>query len=156
MVARPGPPLPTDCEERLRRLYDYWSACRPSGQALPGRQHIDPCAVPDLLAWIWLLDVARHPLRFRYRLLGTEQVDAMKRDITGRFLDEVHPSFRSSDSYPQYVAAAEHGAVGYRRGPPTFHISKDYLSIERLLLPLARNGSDVDMVLAITVYHRPG
>lgn len=149
------PPLPADCDRRIRRLYEYWLAVHPPSGGLPGRQHIDPTAVPDLLAWLWILDVERRPLRFRYRLVGTEQVAAMDGDPTGRFLDEVHPAFTGSASYPQYVAAAERAEIGYRRGAPSFHMSKDYVAIERLLLPLARDGRTVDMLLAITVYFSP-
>ena len=116
-------PLPADCDPRLRRLYDHWLSLRPAAGGLPGRQHIDPAAIRDLLPWIWMVDVERNPLRFRYRLLGTEQVHAMERDFTGRFLDEAHPSFVASVSYPQYVAAAERAEIGYRRGPPVFHLT---------------------------------
>lgn len=101
-----------------------------------------------------MLDVEREPLRFRYRLVGTEQVAAMGADLTGRYLDEAHPRFVTSLTYPDYVAAAERGEVRLHRGPPTFHINKDYVSIERLLLPLAADGSKVDKLLAITVYFR--
>jgi hypothetical protein len=148
-------PLPADCDPRLRRLYDYWLSLRPAAGGLPGRQHIDPAAIRDLLPWIWMVDVERNPLRFRYRLLGTEQVHAMERNFTGRFLDEAHPSFVASVSYPQYVAAAERAEIGYRRGPPVFHLSKDYVAIERLLLPLAKDGATVDVLVAITVYFSP-
>lgn len=147
--------LPEDCDWRIRRLYDYWRSVHPASGGLPGRQHIDPAAISELLPWLWMVDVERNPLRFRYRLVGTEQVSVMEADLTGRYLDEAHPRFLSSLTYPQYPAAAEHAEVGYHRGPPTFHINKDYVSIERLLLPLAKDGQEVDKLLAITVYHRP-
>lgn len=102
-----------------------------------------------------MVDVQRRPLRFRYRLLGTEQVEAMEGDFTGRWLDEAHADFAASASYPEYVAAAERAVIGYRRGRPTFHTAKDFISMERLLLPLARNGTAVDILLAITVYDGP-
>ncbi|MGO8918965.1 MAG: PAS domain-containing protein [Stellaceae bacterium] len=149
------PALPVDCDERIRRLYDYWKAVHPPSGGLPGRQHVDPIAMSKLLPWLWMVDVERNPLRFRYRLVGTEQVSAMDADFTGRFLDEVHPRFLAGFTYPHYVAAAERSEINYYRGAPIFHINKEYVSIERLLLPLAKNGRDVDMLLAITVYHRP-
>ncbi len=146
--------LPDDCDRRIRRLYDHWRAVHPASGGLPGRQHVDPAAIPELLPWLWMLDVERDPLRFRYRLVGTEQVSAMGADMTGRYLDEAHPRFLTSLTYPDYVAAAERAEIRYHRGPPTFHINKDYVLIERLLLPLAGDGSEIDKLLAITVYHR--
>lgn len=151
----PDPPLPADCDPRVRRLYDYWRRIHPPLGGLPGRQHVDPTEISDLLPWLWMVDVVRTPLRFRYRLVGTEQVAAMEHDFTGQFLDEAHPRFLGSASYPQYVAAAERAEIGYLRGKPVFHLNKDYIAIERLLLPLARDGKSVDMLLAITVYFSP-
>jgi hypothetical protein len=116
--------LPEDCDGRIRRLLEYWESVRPVGGGLPGRQHIDPVAIPELLPWLWMLDVERDP----------------------RFL--------ASLTYPDYVAAAERHALRFHRGPPVFHINKDYVSIERLLLPLASDGKEVDKLLALTVYFR--
>jgi hypothetical protein len=146
--------IPDSCEPRLRRVYDYWVSIHPCGGGLPGRQHLDPVALPDLLPWLWMVDVERQPLRFKYRLLGTEQVKAMEGNFTGRWIDEVHPKFLGSIAYPQYVAAAERAEIGYIKGPPSFHTAKTYIGMERLLLPLARDGRCVDMLLAITTYQR--
>jgi hypothetical protein len=96
-------------------------------------------------------------LRFGYRLPGTEQVNALQRDLTDWFPGEVHPHVPRTDNYPpQYDAAAEQRTIRYRRGAPTFHISKQYASIERLLRPLAKRGRDGGIALAISVYRRAG
>ena len=46
-------------------FYDYWVAAAPAGQ-LPGRQHIHPEEIPGFLSRMFMLDVSRDPLRFRY------------------------------------------------------------------------------------------
>jgi hypothetical protein len=140
------------CDERLQRLHGYWRSIRPPAALLPGRKHFDPLDVPSLLPWLWLLDVQRSPLRFRYRLVGTVHVDVEGRNRTGQWLDEAHPSFPDSNAHEQYVAAVTRHEIAFYRGPPTYVVRKDYLSLERLVLPLAANGSDVDMLLAITVF----
>ena len=146
--------LPLDCDRRLRQLCDYWRAITPGGSALPGRQHFDPLDIPALLPWVWLLDVHRDPLRFRYRVTGTEHRRVSGRDATGHWMHELHPDFASFESYPEFVVAVERREIRYRRGRPVFPIVNDVRETERLLLPLARNGWDVDMLLAITVYLR--
>ena len=151
--------LPADCDPRVRQLFDYWLSIHPAGGGLPGRQHFDPLAVAKLLPWLWMADVQRSPLRFRYRLLGTENVREMERDYTGRWIDEANPGFLASPIYPQFVAAVERGQVAYRNGPPHHHVRsdyvamKDYITIERVLLPMARDGRVVDLLLAISIYH---
>jgi hypothetical protein len=139
------------CDSRLRALHRYWRAIRPADGILPARKHFDPIEVPKLLPWLWLVDVVHAPLRFKYRLIGTVHVDTEGRNRTGEWLDEAHPQFRQSAAHGQFTAAVERREVAFYRGPPTYVVQKDYLSIERLVMPLAANGRDVDMLLAITV-----
>jgi hypothetical protein len=144
----------SDWHPKVRRLYEYWRKIHPPTGELPGRQHFDPVDIPNLLRYLWLLDIHRDPLRFRYRLLGTVHVAAMRRNLVGQWLDEVHPSFLTSPSYPQYVDLVTHRRASYRKGAPGFHVDPDLYEMERVILPLARNGRDVDMTLAITIYFR--
>jgi hypothetical protein len=135
----------------IRALYDHWIAIHPAA-GLPGRQHIDPTAISRLLAHLFMVDVSRDPLRFKYRLIGTEFVRLIGRDLTGLYLDEVHPGFHGL-ILRQYAEAAELGRPAYRKGPIMYARSdKRYLGMERLIVPLARNGVDVDMILGVVVY----
>jgi hypothetical protein len=151
-IIAPGDDLPP-CDERIAALNDYWRAIRPAPDRLPGRQHFDPLDVPRLLSWIWLLDVHRDPLRFRYRLMGTEQVRVIGSDTTGQWLHECFPHVPAAPTYRHFLAAAEHGMISYNRGFPVLHVPKEYILTERIFLPLARDGHQVDMLLALTVYH---
>ena len=45
----------------IRALYDYWVSVHPPG-GLPGRQHIDPIAIPRLLPHLFMVDVSRDPI----------------------------------------------------------------------------------------------
>jgi hypothetical protein len=135
----------------IRALYDYWISVHPPA-GLPGRQHIDPTAIPRLLPDLFMVDVSRDPLRFKYRLVGTEFVTLIGRDLTGRYLDEVHPSFNGL-ILRQYTEAAELGQPAYRKGPIMYaRPDKRYLGMERLIVPLSGNGVDVDMILGVVVY----
>src|SRR3546814_3761584 len=77
----------------IKALYDYWQSIRPNDLALPGRRHFDPLDIPELLPNIWMLDVKRDPLRFRFRLIGIDIVRFTGRDSTGQWLDEVYPGY---------------------------------------------------------------
>lgn len=151
-IFSPDEPLPA-CDGRIDRLHRYWQSIRPGPALLPGRQHINPWDVPrGLLPWIWLIDVQRAPLRFSYRLAGTGYVDVKERNVTGRSLDEAYPGFARSIAYPQFAAGVEERRLSYYAGPPLFHVKKGYDRAERLMMPLARNGRDVDMLLAMTLF----
>ncbi len=147
---------------KLRRLNDYWRSIHPR-DGLPGRQHLDPLAIPDILPHLWLMDVQRGPFRLKYRLLGTLLVEWIGKDHTGRWLDEVHPHvLESADplaqgtgALPRLKSVVDTGVPNWRRGKPTLFLAhKDFVEIERLVLPLASDGRNVDVLIAATVFHR--
>lgn len=141
------------CDERIAALLQYWRSIRPDSAKFPGRQHFDPVAIPKLLPWIWLMDVQRAPLRFRFRVMGTEQTAFIGDDPTGRWVDERFPNLLTKITYRHFVACAERGAMTYQSPLPVAHVDKRYMSSERICLPMARNGHDIDMVLAMSVFH---
>jgi hypothetical protein len=145
--------VPPNCDGRIRRLYDYWCSIRPTGDRLPGRQHLEPLDVPELLQWLSLLDVVGEPPRFRYRLVGTGQARVMESDFTGRWIDEAYDGFRKTQDHAEFAAVAG-GGIRYSRRPPEYRVERSHVLMERLLLPLARDGVNVDMVLSIALYTR--
>lgn len=139
---------------RTKRLYQHWLSIHPSDR-LPGRQHFDPVAVPDLLPGLWLLDVERRPFRLRYRLVGTNIVQAIGREVTGMWLDDAHPHVRNDPSFfSRYERAAESRKPMWRLGKPRLWSHKEFNNVENLLLPFARDGTAVDMLMAFTVIYR--
>ncbi len=148
-----GMDLPESCDPRVRRVYEYWRSIHPATGGLPGRQHLEPLDLADVLRWLWLVDVAREPIRFRYRLVGTGHVQALGRDLTGQWLDEAHEGFGAMISSGEFATGAA-GKLCFSRRRPQFRVDPDYAVFERVLLPLARDGTLVDMLLGISVYRR--
>lgn len=137
---------------RFREFFEYWVSKAPP-ERLPGRQHIDPLELRQLLPGIALYDVIDEGgrLRFRCRLVGTAVVDAVGSDFTGCFMDDV---VRVTTTYE-----ALHGALNgvVRTRQPFFGRSwisnpeRDHVFIDRLFLPLASDGTSVDMVIGYYV-----
>ena len=143
----------------LQRFYDYWLSVAPPGQ-LPGRQHVTPEALAPLLRRVWMLDVHRDPTRFRYRLAGTFVVWSLGREVTGSWVDELHPDCPLKpilhDRY-RYVAAT--GRPSWRHGETILDRQPDYRSnrarhfetVENCIVPLARDGTTVDILFGASV-----
>lgn len=139
---------------KIRRVYDYWQSVHPP-EGLPGRQHIDPEPIRDLLPGIWLVDVQRSPFRLRYRLVGTRVVEAMGRDVTGQWFDEAHPHVSKNPNYlERSQRVVETGTPSWRRGGPNLWQHEFYGSLENLILPLATDGRSVDILMVLTVFYR--
>jgi len=135
----------------VQTFYDYWLAAAPPGR-LPGRQHVRPEDLAPLLSRLWLLDVYRDPLRFRYRLAGTDIVRSVGRELTNGWLDEVQPeTLQNPMLRDRYRYIVETGRPTWRRGPSFWVRNPLHRIIENCLVPLAADGQNVDMVFAVSV-----
>ena len=143
--------LPKDCSPMICELFDYWLSIHPN-EGLPGRQHFDPLEIFGLSRNIWLLDVDKAPLRFRVRRIGAELIECTNRDITGRFLDEFYENLEATEAGNHLVYSTEKGVPTYRRGMLISKSTKYYDMLERIILPLATDGENVDMLLNFTRY----
>lgn len=142
-----------DWHARLRRLYEYWRGIHPAS-GLPGRQHFDPVQVPDLLPNLWMVDVVGQPLRFRYRLVGTIIVTAVGRELTGQWLDEAHEGFVGSRIEHVYRSIVSKRRPHHRKEPSRVVQLNDHALLENLMLPLAADGANVDIILGGVVFSR--
>jgi hypothetical protein len=135
----------------VRRFYEYWLSVAPPDR-LPGRQHIRPEDLVPLLSRLWMLDVHRNPLRFRYRLAGTDIVRGVHRELTGEWLDEVQPKTITNPLMrDRHRFVAEMGSPTWRRGPILWDQDPTHRTIENCVVPLAADGVTVDKIFAVSV-----
>jgi hypothetical protein len=141
----------SDWHPAVRRFYEYWLSVAPP-RCLPGRQHIRPEDIVPLLPRLWMADVHRAPLRFRYRLVGTEITRSVSREMTGCWLDEAQPEFERTpmlrDRF-RYIVGT--GRPTWRRGQTFWERDPTHRTIENCLVPLAADGETVDKIFAFSV-----
>jgi hypothetical protein len=128
----------------MRRLAAYWLWKRVDGR-LPRRADIRPEEITPDLPFIYLVDVLRDPLAFRYRLVGTRVSAWSMRDYTGASVTpaEYGPNWKIIfDAYCDIVEqrlprATELFAPWLRR---------EFQYYERFLAPLSEDGETVTMI----------
>lgn len=139
---------------KIARMLDHWRSLAPAPGVLPGRQHFDPLQVPDLLAHIWLVDVERGPtLRFRHRLIGTALIEAGVPIRRGDYLDEIGNQPMREEVVGAFEGVVRDRRPDWRRGVPMVQHAKHVSELERILLPLAADGTKVDMLLGMTLFY---
>lgn len=131
----------------LQQLYVYWDAKRAGGM-YPGREAIDPLELRFILGSLILIDVETDPIRFRYRLFGSDIARRQGFDMTGKYLDD-HPwqelAALARETYLQ-VLQTRKPALIRRKGV----VDEQYVDHHSLVLPL---GSDrVDMLLIGVIF----
>ncbi|WP_192813256.1 PAS domain-containing protein [Oceanibaculum indicum] len=135
----------------VRTVHDYWLRIAPPG-LLPGRQHMDPLDIPDLLPRIWLLDVIWPGPEFRFRLVGSRIVNRLGHDPTGERLEDASLDYEQNPSLTErYRATVEHRQPTYRLGPQRLTRTRDFEFVENIFLPMAEDGRTVDMLMALSV-----
>jgi hypothetical protein len=133
----------------LEIIYQYWLS-KKCGRAMPSRADIDPVELPGRL-WpnLMLIDVVRDQAkpRFRYRHVGTAFSDAVGRELTGQFLNEVMPS---RGGYRDYILGIYEELIRRRQAMYTenvflFQQRAAPLLMRRLSMPLSTDGVTVDI-----------
>jgi hypothetical protein len=144
MTAQIG--VPAAAVRAHEELFAYWASLKDGGR-LPGRRHLDPGGMTRLLPTVSLIDVARRdPMDFRVRLAGTGLYGVYGGEITGKSLGDIY-----NTGAAEYWRLELGKVIAERR--PTVGVHNlawrgaSHLSILWLRLPLAANGSEVDMIL---------
>ena len=134
----------------LKRSYRYWAERCDNGN-LPGRQDLDPVDIPELLPNIMLVDVLRREgrFRFRFRLMGEQQVYVAGRNMAGEFVEDGLER-GASDVIKRFRRIVR------RRRPHFWRHNflteeKKHCVYESVALPLASDGAVVDMIAAVAV-----
>lgn len=138
-------------DSRLNELLEYWLEKRGT-RAMPGRADIKPTQMGSLLRMLNLIEVEHHPLRFRHRLVGTDTIQRLGRDATGRVLDE---SLYGADT-PQILetlARLVREARPFRRLARLEWNNQPHMEMESVELPLGENGN-VQMILRGSVFRQ--
>jgi len=141
-----------DRHPRFQRLASYLAGKAPPGK-LPGRQHIDPLEIPDLLPHLMLIDVVPQrvgPARYRIRLVGTEVVAIQGTDGTGRYVEDILTADEGAEIRRGYEEILRSRQPQYRRGMVAAH-GREHILYERIAFPLATDGEHVDMLIFVFV-----
>ena len=132
-------------EPALRALLDYWHRAR-GARRMPARGDLRPADLPRLLPHLFLIDVEAEPLRLRYRLLGTALTEAVGRDSTGRYCDEIYPPPAMAEIERSYRWIMAHRAP-VRTPGRAIHNELGFYDYEMLHLPLSPDDERVNMTL---------
>lgn len=129
-------------------LFAYWRA-RAGAKSIPARGDIDPVVdLGHLVQHLFLVDVERDPLRFRYRLVGTKVVEHVGTDMTGKYLDQlVEFDTQYARVKPDYETTVERRTATVSLVRFLTKDGEHSVNYERLLLPLSDDGRTVNMIL---------
>lgn len=114
---------------------------------MPTRADIDPLEMRQWLPRLSLVDVSQDGQHFTYRLVGTQMVDLLGVNPTGRLVETAWPEEMAGTVVEGYRQVVE------MRKPVFCQQINGWLEDQKptawaMRLPLSSNGEDVDMVMA--------
>ena len=128
----------------LARLYAWWNG-QLHGRAMPARKDFTPADVAYMLGCLHLVDVEGAPVRFRFRLTGSETVLRLGFDPTGGYVDDIRPR-----EYAEFLRETYLEAVAART-PICNYVHFDFAERStryvHLLLPLSDDGARINMLM---------
>jgi len=139
-------PRGEDCQSELvRQILEYWQyKCR--GRKMPARADLDPLEMRGALNHMIMIEIHRDPLRFRTRLVGSEQVKRRGFDFTAKWLDELPEGYRA-------VVLPRAEAIAARGEPVRSRIRKEmdgrFFDYEAVWLPLGVDGQNTTMIMVV-------
>jgi hypothetical protein len=134
----------------LQRLYCDWAARR-GGRDFPARRDFDVLDLDYIIGNLSLLDVSYRPLRFRFRVQASRVTERVGYEMTGKDLDML-PAPGTRDAVRRHFVA-----VINRREPVVQMrerriLDDRVLPCEVLALPLAHDGTTIDMLMTGLVW----
>jgi hypothetical protein len=139
-------PRSEDCQsEIVRQILEYWQfKCR--GRKMPARADLDPLEMRGALNQMVMIEIHRDPLRFRTRLVGSEQVKNRGFDFTANWLDELPDGYRSV-VLPRAEAVAMRGESV--RSRIRRKLDDRLFDYETVWLPLGADGETATMIMVV-------
>ena len=126
-------------------LFAYWRSLR-ADASVPPRRRLDPNDMKRLLPTVSLIEAPPGAGDYRVRLAGTGLYNVYGREITGRSFSEIY-----NTSAAEYWREELGRVVKDRRPGVGVHNlawrGASHLSLIWIRLPLATQGTDVDMIL---------
>jgi hypothetical protein len=138
-------------DARLVVVHRHWQSLR-EGANLPAATRFDPLDLAPQLGLLFMVRVEHagdgDPV-LRYSLIGTQLVEALGRDTTGRTVAETFPPDHPVDRVYRHLLAARvpvrtHGRLDW--------VDKAYRRFESILLPLAGPDGRIAKVLGAAAY----
>jgi hypothetical protein len=143
--------MPAD-DARLAEMLAYWTDLR-NGSLLPSLSDIDPIMLKRMMGWTHIVDTsASNPENYFYRLWGSSvRLDSGK-DHTRMMLGSCPWPILRDTAMQDYAHVVSTGEPAYNLITHTVNYVRH--SFARLLLPLAKNGRQVDQLL-VMINERP-
>ncbi len=137
------------CDEKIREFYEFYCS-KKHGRKMPGRKDFDPLEMTKFLPSITLVDVEQETGIYRYRLVGTLEVEIRGGDPTGKTVREAFYGLSVDEVEENYNYVCGCKSFIYEHNNEAENPGQ-ILYDETLFLPLSQDDDRVNIVMLFAV-----
>ena len=134
----------------LCHIARHWNTARGS-KRMPGWQDIDPSAIAPFLPIVWSWKYNNVTDTFTGRLGGDAITEALGESLRGKPMKEFFRGRQYDMVFARHKRVVTTPAFAHGSGPVFIHTGRYGLG-ERIIMPLARDGSRSDGIFGATIY----
>lgn len=124
---------------------------------MPSRADINPVEMQAFLPHTMLIDVItddKNDIRFRTRLIGTHVVNGFGGEFTGKYLDDIELGDQRGSLIEACLYTVRKKKPAYLAGDLVRQSPAEFISYQRLGVPLSTDGKNVNMILVAASVQR--
>jgi hypothetical protein len=144
--------LETITAPSLKAVAVHWFSAR-GGKLMPSWQDLKPRAIARQLPLVWSLNYDHATKSFTGRLAGDRIARLIGQNFRGLPLEQAQTAAAFGEMQPLLNRVVTEPVI-YLGSGNIFQYENAFLAGERLLLPLATNGTDTDGLLGATEYQQ--
>jgi hypothetical protein len=129
-------------------FFDLWSA-RCSEDHIPARNSFDFECLQPWLGNIQIMEVVAGGQDFLHKLIGTNIVDMIGRDLSGKLVSECDYEIGANQMLERYRFTMSMRKPVFRRGKVLWKEDRSWLNFEMVTAPLSNGGTNVDQLISI-------
>lgn len=132
-------------------FHELWQSKHRDGR-IPARADF---SVDELGPWmgnIMIVDVLDGGADFHHRLIGTNIVEAVGRDLTGRRVSRCDYTIGAEAMLARYRAAFAARGPTFRKGRIAWARGRAWIAFESMTAPLAEDGARIDKLITVADY----
>ncbi|UUX50587.1 PAS domain-containing protein [Nisaea acidiphila] len=137
----------------IHSFYEFWKECC-GDSPVPDREHFTPESLRPWIGHVQIVEVIDGGRDFYHRIIGTEIVEAVGRDLSRKYVSESSYGIGAEAMLERYRETAGRAVPVFRKGRMIWAPSNSWTSFESVTAPMGQGSDAVDQL--ITVIDYPG
>lgn len=132
-------------------FYRFWDSCRDGGP-IPDRARFTPESLLPWIGHIQIVDVVDGGRDFFHRIVGTEIVAVVGRDLSRKYVSESDYKIGAEAMLARYRETTARAIPTFRKGAMIWALNSSWVAFESLTAPMGHGGDEMAQLITVIDY----